>query len=68
MTKKKPIERVIFDNRAIPCYNCVFMGNEGKTPFGDRITWCHLQHLIVGPEIGCNNGQYRKESNNASNR
>lgn len=48
----------------VPCYNCRFMGNHGKTPYGDLIAWCLLQHVIVGPEIGCANNQPIQEERN----
>ena len=53
--KKQNNDRVIFDNRNVPCYNCQLMGKTGKDSRQLPIAYCLTQHIIVNPEVGCNN-------------
>lgn len=60
MTKQNN-NRPIFDGRSIPCYNCQLMGKEGKDSRNLPIAYCLIQHIIVNPEIGCNNPKLKEE-------
>lgn len=37
------------------CWNCMFIGRTGTNSAGKPIAWCHNQHLVVAPELGCRN-------------
>jgi len=50
---------IYLDNRPIPCFNCVFCGNTGRDSRDEMIAWCHLQRVVVAPEIGCREGRAR---------